>query len=179
MAIPDAFEQLKPLFVDDLQHDYEAIRPIVLGAETVAERSRQTEMERTTLGDKARRFAMEGMRGLGDHRAQAAGRKGHVYPPAVAAYILSLIQRYPPIHSREIVRIVQRKFGYKTNHHTLKSFVARHAMPVQLELDLLTFSDVADAYHARWMVVRMAYEGWNRLSPEGGTICRRSCTLRG
>jgi len=167
VAIPDAFEQLKPLFVDDLQHDYEAIRPIVLGAETVAERSRQTEMERTTLGDKARRFAMEGMRGLGDHRAQEAGRKGHVYPAAVAAYILYLIQLYPPIHSREIVRIVQRKFGYKTNHHTLKSFVARHAMPVQLELDLLTFSDVADAYHARWMVVRMAYEGWNKKSIAG------------
>ena len=105
MSIPDAFEQLKPLFVDDLQHDYEAIRPIVLGAETVAERSRQTEMERTTLGDKARRFAMEGMRGLADQRAQEAGRKGHGYPDAVAAYMLSVKQLYPPIHLREIERI--------------------------------------------------------------------------
>lgn len=167
MSIPDAFEQMKPLFVDYLQHDYEAIRPIVLGAETVAERSRQTELERTTLGDKARRFAMEGMGGLEDQRAKAAGRKGHVYPDAVAAYILYLKQLYPPIHAREIVRIVQRKFGYKTNHHTLKPFLARHAMPVQLELDLLTFSDFADAYQARWMVVRMAYEGWNKKSIAG------------
>ena len=107
MSIPGAFKQLKPLFVDDLQHDYEAIRPIVLGAATVAERSRQTEMERTTLGDKARRFAMEGMRGLGDHRAQDAGRKGHVYPAAVAAYILYLTQRYPPIHSRNWLRVFE------------------------------------------------------------------------
>ncbi len=164
MAIPDAFEQLKPLFVDELQHDYEAIRPIVLGAETVAERSRQTEIARTTLGDKARRFAMEGMRGLADHRPQGAGRKGHVYPAAVAAYILYLKALYPPIHSREIVRIIQRKFGYKTNHHTLKPFLARHAMPIQLELGLLTFSDYAEAYQARWTVVRMAYEGWNKKS---------------
>lgn len=85
MSIPDVFEQMKPLFVDYLQHDYEAIRPIVLGAETVAERSRQTEMERTTLGNKARRFAMEGMLGLEDQRAKEAGRKGHLYPDVVAA----------------------------------------------------------------------------------------------
>ena len=167
MSIPDVFEQMKPLFVDYLQHDYEAIRPIVLGAETVAERSRQTEMERTTLGDKARRFAMQGMLGLEDQRAKEAGRKGHVYPDVVAAYMVYLKTIYPPIHYREIVRIVQRKFGYKTNHHTLKQFLARHAIPVQLELGLLTFSDFADAYQARWMVVRMAYEGWNKMSIAG------------
>ncbi len=174
MSIPDAFAQMKPLFVDDLQHDYEAIRPIVLGAATVAERSRQTEIERTTLGDKARRFAMEGMRGLADQRAQEAGRKGHGYPDAVAAYMLYVKQLYPPIHLREIERIVQRKFGYKTNHHTIKHFFARYPIPVQLTFDLPRFSAFADAYDARWTVVRMAYEGWNKQSIAGCLMVSRT-----
>ena len=117
----------------------EVIRPIVLFAETAAERSRQTGVERTVVGDKARRFVLEGMLGLTDRRAEAAGRKGHSYPEAIAGYIVYLKQLYPPIHLREIARIVQRKFGYKTNHHTLKQFLEPYNTPIQLELGLTTF----------------------------------------
>ena len=39
----------------------EVIRPIVLFSETVAERSRQTDIERTVVGEKACRFVQEGM----------------------------------------------------------------------------------------------------------------------
>jgi hypothetical protein len=55
-------------FVDDIQHDYEVMRPIVLFAETIAARSRQTGIEPTVVGAKARRFAMAGMLGLVDQR---------------------------------------------------------------------------------------------------------------
>jgi transposase InsO family protein len=174
VAAQEDFNQIKWQFVDYLQHDYEVIRPIVLFAETAAERSRQTGIERTTVGDKARRFVMDGMLGLVDQRAKQAGRKGHVYPDAVAAYILSVKQLYPPIHLREIARIVQRKFGYKTNHHTLKHCFERHPIPVQLGFDLPLFSEFADAYAARWTVVRMAYEGWNKKSIAGGLKLSRT-----
>jgi transposase InsO family protein len=40
-------------------------------------------------------------------------------------------------------------------------------LPVQLELDLPMFADFADAYQARWTVVRMAYEGWHKSSIAG------------
>lgn len=73
-------------------------------------------------------------------------------------------QLYPPIHLREIERILLRKFGYQTNHHTLKRFLAPYDTPIQLELDLTTFSSYADAYQARWRVVRMAAEGWHKKS---------------
>jgi hypothetical protein len=43
------------------------------------------------------------------------------------------------------VRIVQRKCGYTTNHHTVKAFLARHARPIQLEMPLLAFAEFADA----------------------------------
>lgn len=174
MSAAEDFAQYQLHFIDPIQDDYEVIRPIVLFAETIAERSRQTGLERTTIGDKARRFLHDGMLGLVDQRAGHAGRKGHRYPEAVAAYMLYVKHLYPPIHDRELVRIVQRKFGYKTNHHTVKHFLTRHASPVQLEMPLLAFAEFADAYHARWTVVRMWAEGWNKKSIAGCLKMARS-----
>jgi transposase InsO family protein len=174
VSAAEDFAQYQLRFVDDIQHDYEVIRPIVLFAETIVARSRQTGIEPTVVGAKARRFAMEGMLGLVDQRVVNPGRKGPVYPEAVAAHILYVKQPYPPIHDRAIVRIVQRKFGYKTNHHTVKHFRARFALPVQLELNLLAFAEFADAYQARWTVVRMWYEGWNKQSIAGCLQMARS-----
>ena len=174
MSAAEDFTQYQLHFVDDSQHEYEVIRPIVLCAETVAERSRQTGLERTVVGAKARRFATAGMLGLVDQRLGNLGRQDQVYPEAIAAPILYVKQLYPPIHDREIVRIVQRKFGYKTNHHTIKHFLERFALPVQLELNLLTFAEFADAYQARWTVVRMWYEGWNKQSIAGCLQMARS-----
>ena len=78
----EEFKQLRLKFTDPIQHDYEVIRPIVLYAETVSERSRQTEIERTQVGEAAKRFIQEGMYGLGDRRIEQSGRKlGHpVFP---------------------------------------------------------------------------------------------------
>ena len=164
MSAQEEFAHSRQQFVDPIQHDYEVIRPIVLFAETAAERSRQTGVERTVVGDKARRFVLEGMGGLRDRRTEARGAQTSGYPDAMAGYILYLKQLYPPIHLREIARIVQRKFGYQTNHHTLKRFLAPYDTPRQLELALPTFATFADAYQARWTVVRMAVEGWNKKS---------------
>ena len=116
------------------------------------------------VGDKARRFVLEGMAGLRDRRTEPRGPQEPVYPEAMASSMLDVKQLYPPIHLREIARIVQRKFGYKTNHHTLKRFLAPDDTPRQLALDLPTFATFADAYQARWTVVRMAVEGWNKKS---------------
>lgn len=70
MSASEDFAQLKLKFIDPIQYDYEAIRPIVLFAETIAERSRQTGIERTVVGDKAKRFVQLGMLGLQDQRGQ-------------------------------------------------------------------------------------------------------------
>jgi hypothetical protein len=174
VSAAEDFAQYQLRFVDDIQHDYEVMRPIVLFAETIAERRRQTGIAPTVVGAKARRFAMEGMLGLVDHRFGNAGRKGQPYPEAVAAHILYLKQLSPPIHDRDIVRIVQRKFGSTTNHPTVHHFLERFAIPVPLELHLLAFSGFADAYQARWTVVRMWYEGWNKQSIAGCLQMARS-----
>jgi hypothetical protein len=140
---------------------------MVLLAETIAERSRQTGIERTVVGEKARRFVMEGMLGLVDQRAGHAGRKGHVSPEAVAASMGYVKPLSPPIHACEIVRIVARKFGYKTHPHTVKRFCERSPVPLQLALLMPAFADFAEASQARGTVGRMWYAGWNKQSIAG------------
>ncbi|MDH3674051.1 MAG: helix-turn-helix domain-containing protein, partial [Anaerolineae bacterium] len=167
MSSSEEFAQLRLKFIDPIQHHYEVIRPIVLFSKTIAERSRQTGIERTVVGDKAKRFVQQGMLGLQDQRIGKAGRKEHEYPDRIAAHILLLKQLYPPIHYREIVRIVECEFGYKTNHVTVREFLNRHPIPVQLEFDFTDFHSFDDAYQARWMVVKMYYQGWNKKSIAG------------
>ena len=48
------------------------------------------------------------------------------------------------------------------------------SLPLQLELDLPTFATFDDAYQARWTVVCMAYEGWNKTSRPLGRVTRAS-----
>jgi transposase InsO family protein/transposase len=164
---PQPFAQLRLGFTDPIQHDYEVIRDVLLLGKRVTQRSEETGLDRTTVADKARRFLEKGMLGLLDERARAAGRPSHPFPNHVAGYILLLKQLYPPIHDREIVRILQRKFDYQTNHHTIRHFLDQHPIPVQLPLPWTTFHQFEDAYQARWTVVRMYYEGWHMTSIAG------------
>jgi transposase InsO family protein len=167
----DSFHQLRLKFTDPVQHDYEIIRPIVLFAESVAERSRELDIDRTVIGEKARRFLEKGMFGLVDQRTTSSGRKGHEYPGPIAGYILYLKELYPPIHYREIVRIIKHKFGYDTNHHTVKHFLDTHPVPVQLsmelDLEVPAFHEFEDSYQARYTVVSMYFSGWNKRSIAG------------
>lgn len=105
------------------------------------------------------------MLGLVDQRAAAAGEREIGFPDPIAKYILYLKHLYPPIHYREIVRIIGKKFGYETDHHKVKRFLDKNPVTVQLELELTHFHDFEDAYEARWTVVRMFYEGTTRFSP--------------
>ena len=163
MSTSENFQQLAMRFTDPVQHDYEVIRGIMLADETIAERSRVTGVDRDTVSEKARRFVQHGMFGLVDRRT-TSGASRHPYPDVVAGYILYLKQFYPGIHYREIARIVERKFGYKTNHHTVKAFLERNPIPVQLPLQVTLFHQFEDAYQARWTVIRMYYEGWHQQS---------------
>jgi hypothetical protein len=107
VSAQEDFEQIRLQCIDPLQHDYEVIRPLVLHGETAAERSRQTGLERTPGADKARRFILEGRAGLQDRRTQSKDPQAPVYPEAIAGYIVYLKQLYPPIHLREIERILR------------------------------------------------------------------------
>jgi transposase InsO family protein len=164
MQPEEPFSQMSQRLTDPIQYDYEVIRPIVLYSESIADRSHDTEMPRTTVSEKAKRFVLEGMLGLVDKRRESSEQKEIGYPEPVAKYILYLKHLYPPINYREIVRIIDKKFGHKTDHHKVKRFLDKHPVTMQLELELKHFHDFEDAYEARWRVVRMFYEGWNKKS---------------
>src|SRR5918999_3221020 len=96
----EEFARIQLHFIDPTQRDYEIIRPIVLFGETAAERSRQTGVERTVVGDKARRFVLGGMAGLQDQRTPARDPQEPVYPEAIAGYIVYLKQLYCSIAAK-------------------------------------------------------------------------------
>jgi len=164
MQPDEPFSQLHLRFSDPIQYDYEVIRPVVLFAQSTNSRSQETEVPRTTVREKAKQFVVEGMLGLVDQRSTADSNREEGFPEPIAKYILYLKHLYPPIHYREIVRIIGNKFGHKTDHKKVQRFLERHAIPVQLELEITHFHDFEDAYEARWTVVRMFYEGWNKKS---------------
>lgn len=56
METTEDFRQLRLRLTDPFQRDYELVRPVVLFAQPVAARSRETSTERSTVGEKARRF---------------------------------------------------------------------------------------------------------------------------
>jgi transposase InsO family protein len=163
MSALEEFQQLALRFTDPIQHDYEVIRGIMLADETVAERSRITGIDRDTVSEKARRFVQHGMFGLVDRRTTGSASRHH-YPAVVAGYILYLKQLHPGIHYREIARIIERKYGHKTHHLTVKRFLGRNPIAVQLPLQVTLFHQFEHAYQARWTVVRMYYEGWHQQS---------------
>ena len=164
MTRDEPFAQLQLRFTDPIQFDYEVIRPVVLFAQSTNSRSLETEVPRTTVREKAKQFAIEGMLGLVDQRSTANSNREEGFPEPIARHILYLKHVYPPIHHREIVRIIDRKFGHTTDHKKIQRFLERHPIPVQLELKLAHFHEFEDAYEARWTVVRMFYEGWNKKS---------------
>ena len=171
---PETYQQLQMRCIDPIQKTYEDIRPIVLYGQTITERSEEIEQERTSLGEKAKRFVTEGMWGLADKRKTPKKPAPTSYPEPIAGYILQLKQIYPPLHYREIVRIIKRKFGYQTNHHTLKKFLEAHQLPVQLGLNLEQMTPFKTAYEKRWVIVRLFYEGWEKKSIAGVLQIARS-----
>ena len=50
------------------------------------------------------------------------------------------------------------------NHVTVKRFLERNPLPVQLPLSIMGFHDYESAYRARYTVVKMHYEGWQHQS---------------
>lgn len=89
MSAQEEFAHIRQQLVDPIQHAYEGMRPLVLFADTAAERRRQTGVERTGVGDKARRFVLAGMDGLRARRTEVREPQAPGDPDASAGSILS------------------------------------------------------------------------------------------
>jgi Integrase core domain/Homeodomain-like domain len=161
-----AFAQLQLRFTDQTQRRYEIIRPLLLFEDrTATQRAQETETHPDTVRTFLRRFRQQGMLGLlPDHvEVSPRGRASRV-PEAVRQEIARLNALYRSFHYREVVRIIFYKYGYRLHPNTVKHLWQRRLPPVQGELALGDYHRQRDRYEARVQVIKLYYQGWNKLS---------------
>jgi len=164
MDAATAFAQV-PL-IDQTQWRYEVIRPLVLFADrTATQRAQETAPHPETVRMLHRRFRQHGMLGLlpGDVEVVQRGRAPTV-PDDVRAEIDRLKALYSGFHYRELARIVFCKCAYPIDDKTVKLLWHQSPVPTQQQLELWTYHTYPDRYQARLQVIKLYYQGWDKLS---------------
>ena len=161
-----AFAQLQLRFVDQTQWRYEVIRPLVLFADrTATQRAQATATHPDTVRTLHRRFRQQGMPGLlpGDVEVVQRGRASTV-PDDVREEINRLKALYNSFHYRELARIVFCKCAYPIDDKTVQLLWQQRPVPTQQPLDLWTYHRYPERYQARLQVVKLYYQGGDKLS---------------
>ena len=112
-----------------------------------------------------RRFRQQGMLGLlPDHIEVSTRGRANRVPEAVRQEIAQLIALYSGFHYREVVRIIFYTCGYRLHPNTVKELWQQRLPAVQGELTLGGYHGQRDRYQARVQVIKLYYQGWNKLS---------------
>jgi transposase InsO family protein len=160
------FAQLQLGFVDQIQWRYEVIRPLVLFADrTATQRAQETATHPDTVRALQRRFHQRGMLGLipGHLQVTARGRAARV-PDAVRQEVDRLKALYGGFHYRELARILFFTFGYPIHHNTAKQLWHQSPSTAPQEPARWDYRAHADRAHARLQIVRLYYQGWDKVS---------------
>ena len=124
-----------PLFVsessaaEDVLARYEAIRPILIGEQSLVQQSRQTGMNYWRLWRELRRFRHAGLLGLVDRRTLPHVRG----KPAVEALLPRHLQQHivrlaiaHPFTARELARVVRDCYHYPVDYRGIQRVLAPH-----------------------------------------------------
>ena len=161
-----AFAQLQLGFIDPIQWRYEVIRPLVLFADrTATQRAQETETHPDTVRTLQRRFRQQGMLGLVPANLEVIphGRAPRV-PDAVRQEIDRLKALYAGFHYRELARILFFTFGYPIHHNTVKRLWDQSAIPTPPPPPRGDYCPSADHTDTRLQIVRLYYQGWDKVS---------------
>jgi transposase len=161
-----AFAHRQLRFTDQTQRRYEVIRPLLLSEDrTATQRAQETETHPDTVRTLLRRFRQQGMLGLlPDHvEVSPRGRVSRV-PEAVRQEIARLKALYRGFHYREVVRIIFYTTGYRLHPNTVKRLWQQDLPAVPGEFTLRDYHGQQDRYQARVQVMKLYYQGWNKLS---------------
>jgi Winged helix-turn helix/Integrase core domain len=161
-----AFAQLQLGFVDQIQWRYEVIRPLVLFADrTAMQRAQETATHPDTVRTLRRRFQRQGMLGLMPATLEVTprGRATRV-PDAVRQEIDQLKALYAGFHARELARILFFTFGYPIHHNTVKQLWQQSSVPTSPPPTQGAYHSRADRADARLQIVRLYYQGWDKVS---------------
>jgi transposase InsO family protein len=160
------FAQLQLGFVDQTQWRYEVIRPLVLFADrTAQQRAQETETHPDTVRTLQRRFRQQGMLGLLPADVEVIHRRrASPVPKAVRQEIDRLKALYDGFHYRELARILLVKTGHPIDDKTVKTLWQQSPVSCQGRLGLWDYHGHPDRYQARLEVVKLYYQGWEKLS---------------
>jgi transposase InsO family protein len=160
------FAQLQLGFVDQTQRRYEVIRPLVLFADrTAGQRARETLTHPDTVRKLQRRFQHQGMLGLLPSDVEVIIRERATrIPDAVRQEIDRLKALYDGFHYRELARILLVKVGYSIDDKTVKKLWQQSAVSQHVQLDRWDYHTHPDRYQARLQVVKLYYQGWEKVS---------------
>jgi transposase InsO family protein len=160
------FGQLQLHFVDQIQWRYELIRPLVLFAEgTATQRAQDTHTHPDTVRTVLRRFRQDGLLGLLPADVEVVPRhRASQVPEVVRQEIARLKALYSGFHYREVVRIIFYKCAYRLHPKTVKQLWQQSLPEAQGELALGDYHGHGNRYQARVQVIKLYYQGWNKLS---------------
>jgi transposase InsO family protein len=112
-----------------------------------------------------RRFRQQGMLGLVPANLEVIphGRAPRV-PDAVRQEIDRLKALYAGFHDRELARILFFTFGYPIHHNTVKRLWDQSAIPTPPPPPRGDDRPPADHTQARLQIIRLYYQGWDKVS---------------
>jgi transposase len=160
------FAQLELHFVDQVQWRYEVIRPLVLfDDQTAAQRAVETHTHPETVRKLTRRFRQQGILGLfPEHTEIIRPSRGQPVPDAVLEELTRLKALYEGFQFREVARSIHYKCNERIDDKTVKKLWQQSPGPVQGALPLGTYHSHPQRYDARLEVIKLYYQGWNKLS---------------
>jgi hypothetical protein len=151
---------------DRTQWRYEVIRPVVLFADrTPQQRARETQTHPATVRRLTRQFRQQGMLGLlpADVEVGARGQTTQI-PDPVRHELDHLKALYDGFHYRELARILLVKLGYAIDDKTVKKLWQASPVRCQGHLGLWDYHAQPDRYQARLQVIKLYYQGWEKIS---------------
>ena len=160
------FTQLQLRFVDQIQWRDEVIRPMVLFADcTARQRSQETHTHPATVRKLTRWFRQRGMLGLLPDNVEVVvrGRTKRI-PETLRQEIERLKALYDGFHYRELARILFVKVGYPIDDKTVKKLWHQSPVSCQGHLGLWDSHTHPDRYQARLQVIKLYYQGWDKIS---------------
>jgi putative transposase len=170
----DEWELLLPLFEWPEQESYEAIRPLVLFGESVAERASEVGTSTSTLYRRMERFEADGMESLfGTEKTRR--RK---LPPTIRRLIVNIKGEYPSMRLGEIANICYVRFGRRPSKHTIKRVLSEDPIPLKIMRRFDPYHEIPEPRERRTAVVSLHSEGWSAKTIAGYLGTHKSTVYR-
>ena len=141
-------------------------KPLVrFGDRPATQRAHETQTHPDTVRTLQRRFRQQGMVGLLPHAVKGEGRgRASRVPEAVREEIARLKALDGGFHYRELARLVFCKFGRRLGDKTVKKLGQESPGHPLQPLERVDYHTHPDRYHARLHVVKLYYQGWDKVS---------------